>query len=55
LQPYYRRLGFEQGSFPCSEAYAESAISLPLFPGLRDNDIQFVAQLLRDIINGDYF
>lgn len=38
LQPYYRKLGFVSGSYPCSEAYAQSVISLPLFPGLLDAD-----------------
>ena len=36
LQPDYRRLGFGPGDFPESEAYARSAISLPLYPGLRE-------------------
>ena len=35
LQPYYRRLGFREGDFPVAEAYASSAISLPLYPGLQ--------------------
>jgi UDP-4-amino-4,6-dideoxy-N-acetyl-beta-L-altrosamine transaminase len=34
LHPYYRKLGFSDGDFPEAEAYASSAISLPLFPGL---------------------
>ena len=33
LQPYYRALGFAEGQFPKAEAYASSAISLPIFPG----------------------
>ena len=31
LQPYYRAIGFEEGLFPEAEAYALSALSLPLF------------------------
>lgn len=38
LQPYYRKLGFSEGDFPEAEAYANSAISLPLFPGLTQLD-----------------
>jgi len=38
LQPYYRALGFAEGQFPESEAYAKSAISLPLFLGLTEAD-----------------
>ena len=38
LQPYYRKIGFEEGDFPVAEAYATSAVSLPLFPGLTENE-----------------
>ena len=38
LQPYYRKLGFVEGQFPEAEAYARSAISLPLFPGLSSDE-----------------
>ena len=38
LQPYYRRLGFAEGQLPAAEAYASSAISLPLYPGLTAED-----------------
>jgi UDP-4-amino-4,6-dideoxy-N-acetyl-beta-L-altrosamine transaminase len=38
LQPYYRSLGFAEGQYPEAEAYATSAISLPLFPGLTESD-----------------
>ena len=43
LQPYYRALGFKEGQFPEAEAYASSAISLPLFPSLSATDQQRVA------------
>jgi UDP-4-amino-4,6-dideoxy-N-acetyl-beta-L-altrosamine transaminase len=46
LQPYYRRLGFCEGQFPEAEAFASSAISLPLFPGLTEADQQRVVALL---------
>ena len=50
LQPYYQRLGFKKGDFPQAEAYAHNAISLPLYPGLRDEDIERVAHTLNDIL-----
>jgi UDP-4-amino-4,6-dideoxy-N-acetyl-beta-L-altrosamine transaminase len=34
LQPYYRDLGFAEGQYPYAEAYANSALSLPLYPEL---------------------
>ena len=53
LQPYYRALGFAEGQFPEAEAYASSAISLPLFPGLTAVDQERVvaelAQQLRHV------
>ena len=51
LQPYYRRLGFHEGDFPEAEAYATSAISLPLYPGLQDHDLQRVADTLTTLLS----
>jgi UDP-4-amino-4,6-dideoxy-N-acetyl-beta-L-altrosamine transaminase len=36
LQPYYRQLGFGDGQFPESEAYGQTAITLPLYPRLTE-------------------
>jgi UDP-4-amino-4,6-dideoxy-N-acetyl-beta-L-altrosamine transaminase len=36
MQPYYRDMGFTTGYCPTAEAYSESAITLPLFPSLTD-------------------
>ena len=50
LQPYYSRLGFHQGQFPEAESYYQQAISLPLFPTLTDEQVDFIAtHLLRAI------
>lgn len=50
LQPYYRRLGFQEGDFPISEEYAQNAISLPLYPGLKEEDQLRVAHELSELI-----
>jgi dTDP-4-amino-4,6-dideoxygalactose transaminase len=50
LQPYYRRLGFREGDFPEAEAYATNAISLPLYPGLQEEDLQRVAKTLANLL-----
>ena len=50
LQPYYRRLGFKEGDFPAAEAYANNAISLPLYPGLKDAELQRVAGTLTTLL-----
>ncbi len=50
LQPYYRRLGFSEGDFPEAEAYARNAISLPLYPGLQEQEQERVVQALSSML-----
>jgi len=50
LQPYYRQLGFKEGDFPEAEAYASTAISLPLYPGLQEPDQQRVVDALTALL-----
>lgn len=50
LQPYYRRLGFTEGDFPHSESYARNSISLPMYYGLRDCDIQRTVNTLKALL-----
>ncbi|MBV8216645.1 MAG: UDP-4-amino-4,6-dideoxy-N-acetyl-beta-L-altrosamine transaminase [Verrucomicrobia bacterium] len=47
LQPFYQQLGFRAGDFPEAEAYYRRAITLPLFPGLRSDELAFVIDQLR--------
>jgi len=51
LQPFYRRMGFSIGDFPNAEAYAHSAISLPLFPGLLDEQQDHVVNILTELLS----
>lgn len=44
--PYYRRLGFEPGLCPNTERVYARCLSLPVYPGLADADVEFVATLL---------
>ena len=48
LQPYYRAMGFAEGDCPEAEAYASSAVSLPLFPSLSEEEQDKVVQVLVD-------
>ena len=50
LQPYYLQLGFHEGDFPEAETYACDAISLPLYPGLQEEDFQRVTDVLTTLI-----
>jgi UDP-4-amino-4,6-dideoxy-N-acetyl-beta-L-altrosamine transaminase len=48
LHPLYRtRFGFKPGDFPVAEAYYERALSLPIFPRLRDEEVEHVVDELR--------
>lgn len=52
LHPYYRRMGFKNGDFPMAEAYAERAISLPMFSTLlADEQAHVVASLKQAMSN----
>ena len=50
LQPYYRKLDFEEGDFPESEAHGREAISLPLHPGLSKEEQQHIIEILGNLI-----
>jgi dTDP-4-amino-4,6-dideoxygalactose transaminase len=43
LQPAYRHLGYRQGDFPVAERRAREILSLPMFVGLRDEEVEYVA------------
>ncbi len=48
LHPYYRRLlGTARGSFPKAEAFYDACVSLPIFPGLTDEEQDRTADALR--------
>ncbi|NEU25599.1 UDP-4-amino-4,6-dideoxy-N-acetyl-beta-L-altrosamine transaminase [Paenibacillus polymyxa] len=49
LQPYYQRLGYEEGLCPNAEEYYRTAVTLPLFPKMTDKDVQDVIGAIRKI------
>ena len=50
LHPYYRHMCFAEGQFTEAEAYASSAISLPLFPGLKLLEQQYVHEVMLNLL-----
>ena len=52
LQPYYRKLGFVINQFPEAEHYSQSAISIPLYPGLSEDDQNRIALTLKELLSG---
>ncbi|MCA9734468.1 MAG: DegT/DnrJ/EryC1/StrS family aminotransferase [Deferribacteres bacterium] len=48
LQPAYADLGYKTGDFPVTEHYAREIVSLPMFPELRDEQINYVAEAIME-------
>lgn len=48
LQPCYRDMGLEEGSFPISEKISKTALSLPVYPELTEEKIEYVIETVRN-------
>jgi UDP-4-amino-4,6-dideoxy-N-acetyl-beta-L-altrosamine transaminase len=48
--PYYRELGYNQGLCPKSEQLYERIITLPLFPGMTEQDVEDVIRAVKKVI-----
>ena len=44
LHPYYQRLGYQKGICPKAENFYQAEISLPIYPAMTDEDIEFVIE-----------
>ena len=47
LQPHLRRLGYQEGDFPITEAIAASTVALPFYNNLQTEQIRRVSDVLR--------
>ncbi len=51
LQPYYRRLlGHRSGDFPNAERHYDRALTIPLFPGMTDQQVQQVIDAVKSVL-----
>ena len=51
LQPYYQRvLGYKAGDLPNAERQYNACLSLPIFPDMKDEEIEHVIQSVRDTV-----
>ncbi|MFD2201852.1 UDP-4-amino-4,6-dideoxy-N-acetyl-beta-L-altrosamine transaminase [Shivajiella indica] len=48
LMPYYRTFGWKEGDMPNAEKYYKNCISLPMFPSLKDEEQDFVIEVILD-------
>lgn len=50
-QPYYKeKFGYKNGDYPKTEAYYEKELSLPLYPGMSDDDVDLVINSVKEVI-----
>lgn len=47
LMPYYREFGWKEGDMPFAENYYQNCISLPMYPTLKDAEIEFVIHTVK--------
>ncbi len=50
LQEAYRDMGFGPGAFPVSEQVASRGLSLPMFPHITQEQVEYVADALREAV-----
>lgn len=50
-QPYYKKRGFNKGDFPNAERYYSQALTLPLYPGLTDEQQDYICDHLRKLLS----
>ncbi len=48
LQPVYRDLGYQPGDFPDAERAANQVLSLPMYPELTQEQIEYIAEAVRE-------
>lgn len=49
-QPYYKKLGFNEGDFPKAEEYYKKALSLPLYVDLNYSDIKQIVKIIKETV-----
>ena len=52
FHPYYRRLGYKRGLCPIAEEYYSRAISIPMFPKLTNDEVEYVIGKIKKVISG---
>jgi len=53
MQPYYRRLGYRPEDYPAAMEAYRGAVSLPLYPGMTEEQVHYVCDVVRSILVGN--
>ncbi|TZE83086.1 DegT/DnrJ/EryC1/StrS family aminotransferase [Calorimonas adulescens] len=51
LQKAYTNLGYRQGDLPVAEDLCKKIFAIPMFPEITDNEINYISEVLHEIIN----
>ena len=52
LQPYYsKKYGCKKGDFPIAEKYYQSCLSIPIFPHLKECEVNYVIDRINLIVS----
>jgi UDP-4-amino-4,6-dideoxy-N-acetyl-beta-L-altrosamine transaminase len=52
LQPFYRKnFGFTKGDYPIAEKYYEREISIPMYPKLSGDDLEYIIKIFFQLLN----
>jgi dTDP-4-amino-4,6-dideoxygalactose transaminase len=51
--PYYRKLGYSLNDYPEAERAYHAALSLPLYPGMLEEQIQYVIETVKSILRAN--
>ncbi len=51
LQEAYKELNYKKGSFPLAEKMAATSLSLPLYPGLKSEQVDFIARKIKEFFS----
>lgn len=47
LQKAYAHLGYKKGDFPIAEMLADTSLSLPVYPGLSEKEIEYISMAIK--------
>jgi dTDP-4-amino-4,6-dideoxygalactose transaminase len=51
LLTYYRQTyGYKRGMFPVAEKIGDSTITLPLYPKLRDDEVEYIIRAVKEVV-----
>lgn len=50
LQKAYSNLGFSKGDFPIAEEIADTCLSLPIWPGMKEDQVIYIANIIKQFL-----